>query len=245
MSWLDQLAEIRRTNWSEATPEARQAKSQEVVTISGYAAAAAAVVPVPMAELALLLPIHTAMVMTIGHVHGRSVSKTEAARVVAELGAIAGLTFAGTAALAALRKILLPGLGGVLAAPASFALTWALGRVAIEYFENPSLSRDQLKKVFQDAMREGKSVFSTSNLDDFRQRYGEGEDVARRADAETNPDTEGESGADRPAAPETHDGGSGPTDPELASADPEAADPPSDSGPAGPASEPERKKRTL
>ena len=181
MSWLDRLAEIRNRDWSEVEPEARRAKAREVIQISSYAAAAAAVVPVPMAELALLLPIHTAMVMTLGHVFGRPVSRTEAARVAVELGAIAGLTMAGTAALSALRKILLPGVGGVLAAPASFALTWGLGKASIEYFENPDWSRERLRVVFAEAMAEGRKLFSRERLDDFRARYGEGEDVAEQA----------------------------------------------------------------
>lgn len=182
MSWLDRLAEIRDRDWSEAEPDERLAKAREVVQFSSYAASAAAVVPVPMAELALLLPIHTAMVMTIGHVFGRPIPRTEAARVAVELGAIAGLTLASTAALSALRKLFLPGIGSVLAAPASFALTYGLGRVAIEYFETPGLSRERLRTVFKEAMAEGRKVFSKERLDEFRDRYGEGRDVVDEAE---------------------------------------------------------------
>jgi len=200
MSWIDRLAEIRTRDWSDADASDRSSKAGEVIQISSYAAAAAAVVPVPLAELALLLPVHTAMVMTVGHVHGRPVSRTEAARVAVELGAIAGLTMAGTAALSALRKILLPGVGGVFAAPASFALTWALGKASIEYFENPDWSRERLKVVFADAMAEGRKLFSKERLDDFRARYGEGPDVA---DAARPPQSESVPAepADRPADP--------------------------------------------
>jgi uncharacterized protein (DUF697 family) len=211
MSWLDRLAEIRSRDWSEAEPDERRSKAREVIQISSYAAAAAAVVPVPMAELALLLPIHTAMVMTVGHVFGRPVSRTEAARVAVELGAIAGLTMAGTAALSALRKILLPGVGGVLAAPASFALTWGLGKASIEYFENPDWSRERLRVVFAEAMAEGRKLFSKERLDDFRARYGEGEDVAEQART-SNVDSAGEPEAPAPGdtpsgeAPRVEDG---------------------------------------
>lgn len=155
--------------------------AREVIQVSSYAAAAATVVPLPMAELALLLPIHTSMVMTVGHVSGRPVSRTEAARVAVELGAIAGLTMAGTAALTVLRKLLLPGIGGVLAAPASFALTFALGKVAIEYFENPEWSRERLRVVFDEAMAEGRKLFSKERFEEFRRKYGEGRDVADEA----------------------------------------------------------------
>lgn len=184
MSWLDQLSEIRDRDWSDASEEDRRRKSGEVITMSGYAAAAASVVPVPLSEVALLLPVHTAMVMTVGHVHGRSVSRAEAARVAAELGAIAGLTFAGTAALGALRKLLLPGIGGVLAAPAAFALTWGLGQVSIAYFSDPELSQEELRKVFKDAMKEGRGLFSKERFEAFRRRHGEGESVVSEAEVQ-------------------------------------------------------------
>jgi uncharacterized protein (DUF697 family) len=190
MSWLDQLAEIRQTDWTQASETERDSKSREVIRISGYAGAAASVVPVPMAELALLLPIHTAMVMTVGHVQGRTLSRAEAARVAMELGAVAGLTFAGTAALSALRKLVMPGIGGVLAAPASFALTWGLGRVALEYFKDPALSREELRTVFSDAFKEGKESFSKERFDRFRRKHGEGKTVVDEADQKTPPEPE-------------------------------------------------------
>lgn len=195
MSWLDQLAEIRKTDWNEASEGERDDKSKDVILISAYAGAAASVVPVPMAELALLLPIHTAMVMTVGHVQGRSVSRAEAARVAMELGAVAGLTFAGTAALSVLRKIVLPGIGGVLAAPASFALSYGLGRVAMAYFKDPALSREELRAVFKDAFSEGKSTFSKEQFDRWRKRHGEGRTVVEEAQGDAD-----RSSAAQPAA---------------------------------------------
>jgi uncharacterized protein (DUF697 family) len=169
MSWLDSLEEIRKTDWSKAKLEERQAKAREVVNVSAYAAAAAAALPIPLADLALLVPVHTVMVMTVGHVFGRKLSGAEAKRVVLELGAVAGLTFAGRAAISALLK-LLPPVGALLSIPATFALTWGLGRAAMAYFENPSLSREDLKKVFEDAVQEGKSLFSKEAFDRFRQK---------------------------------------------------------------------------
>jgi len=198
-----------------------------------------------------LLPIHTAMVMTVGHVYGRPVSRTEAARVAVELGAIAGLTMAGTAALSALRKILLPGVGGVLAAPASFALTWGLGKAAIEYFQSPELSRERLQVVFKDAMKEGKSLFSRERFDAFRNRYGEGRDVVDEAERRTGtpaggaptseaaPEPEGSDSGGRPVS---RDAGTppGPEEPIEAEAEDEIAEP---EPPAGPTSR--RRKRNL
>jgi hypothetical protein len=64
----------------------------------------------------------------------------------------------------------LPAIGGLLAVPATFALTWGLGRVAIAYFKDPGVSREDLKKVFEDALKEGRSAFSKEAFDRFRQK---------------------------------------------------------------------------
>lgn len=185
MSWLDRLAEIRKTDWTQIPDGEREAMALEVVTIASYAAAAASLVPVPLVDVALLLPVHTAMVMTIGHVHGRNLSDAEAKRVALELGAVAGVTLAGRAALSALKKVLLPGLGGFLAAPASFAVTYALGRVANIYFKDPSATREDLKQAFSDAFKEGKASFQEEKLDEHRAS----DDEADVVDVESAPST--------------------------------------------------------
>jgi uncharacterized protein (DUF697 family) len=184
MSWLDTLAEIRKKNWAAAPDEEKLRSAKDVAMMSSYAGAAASVVPIPLAEMAILIPIHTTMVMTIGHIYGRPITKTEAKRVVVELGAVAGLSLAARAAVSALKKLVMPALGGVIAAPVTFALTWGLGRVSIAYFQNPHLSRDELKKIFHDAVKEGKEAFSMETLERFRKK----EEQAAKDDEPTSND---------------------------------------------------------
>lgn len=172
MSWLDSLDEIKRSDWATAPLEERREKAREVVDICSYGGCLASVGPIPFADLAILLPVHSAMVVTVGHVFGRSITQTEAKRIALELGAVAGLSFAGAAAISAIKRLVLPGVGGLLTIPATFALTWALGRASIAYFEDPTLAHEDLKKVFEDAMNEGKSVFSPEAFERFRQRAG-------------------------------------------------------------------------
>ncbi len=194
MSWLDTFAQIRSTDWTKVPDSEQDTKAREVVTVTAYASAAAAMVPVPLVDLALLVPIHSAMVMTVGHVLGRSVNDTEAKRVVLELGAVAGVTVAARAGLTALKKIVLPGVGGVLAAPASFAATWALGRVTIAYFREPHLSRDELRVVFKDAFKEAGQHFSRDKLNNFK-------DKDEAPEAEPAPSAESSS-PETPSTPE-------------------------------------------
>lgn len=170
MTWLDSLEDVRKRDWSAAPRPEQDATAREVVDICSYGGCLASVVPIPLVDLAILLPVHSAMVMTVGHVYARSITQTEAKRIAMELGAVAGMSFAGVAAIGALKRLLLPGVGGLLSIPANFALTWGLGRAAIAYFSEPSLSREDLKRVFEDALREGRNVFSPEALERFRQR---------------------------------------------------------------------------
>lgn len=214
MSWMDSLEEIRKTDWSTADEKVQSAKAQEVVMVSAYAAAVTALVPIPLADLALLLPVHTVMVMTVGHIHGRKVSGAEANRVVLELGAIAGLTFAGRAAIGALLK-LIPGVGQLVSVPATFALTWGLGYAAMAYFKNPALSREDLRKIFNDAVQEGRVVFSREAFDRFRQKHGEpggpkeGADVGHGTGADAGHGTGADAGEPVPRSGAKTDGTSG------------------------------------
>ncbi len=144
--------------------------AREVVQITAYASAAATAVPMPFTDLALLLPFHTAMVLTVSHCMGRRITDAEARKVAVELGAVVGATVAGRLvvglAVGAL-KFILP-IGGLVAAPASFAVTWGFGQLTIAYFEDPERTRDDLRALFNDSMKDGYRQFSKEALDRLR-----------------------------------------------------------------------------
>ena len=227
MSWLDRFAEIRSRDWSQVPDEERTEMAREVVQMTAYASAAAAVVPVPFTDLALLLPFHTAMVMTVGHVLGRNLTDAEAKRVAVELGTIAGVTIAGRVAIGVLKKLMLPVIGGLLAAPASFAVTWAFGRLTIAYFKDPELSREDLNSIFKDAMKEGSKHFSKEAFDRFRRTQAE---TPTESPSDDGPSGEGAS-AEAASKP------SGASEPQ--------ADPPRDEPPPPPDPTLKTKKRSL
>ena len=209
MAWLDRFAEIRSRDWSQVPEPERDEMAREVVQLTAYASAGASVVPLPLVDLALLLPFHTAMVMTVGHCYGRNLTDAEAKRVAMELGAIAGVTLAGRAAISVLKKLVLPGIGGLLAAPASFAVTWAFGRLTIAYFKDPELSREDLNTVFKDAMKEGSKHFSKDAFDRFRKAQQANDPApdsskARSAAAPAPDSSKGQSAAK--SAPSNDDG---------------------------------------
>lgn len=166
MSWLDTLEEIRTRDFGKASAAEREKTARSVVNLCSYGCAVVAVAPMPFSDALLMLPIQSAMVMTVGHVYGRRIDSAAAKDLILELGAVAGVGFLARQGL----KALLPVVGAVLTVPAAFAANWGIGRVAIEYFKNPGASRETLREVYEDAKREARRIFSTEELDEFRAR---------------------------------------------------------------------------
>ena len=164
MSWLDRIEEIRTKDYKKANMKERDEAARDVVNTCAYACAVVAISPIPFSDFVLMLPIQSAMVMTVGHIYGRPLTKAAAADLVAELGTVAGVGLLVRQGL----KALLPIVGALLTAPAAFAASWGMGRVAMEYFKNPQASREHLKQVYANAKREGSSIFSSETLEHFK-----------------------------------------------------------------------------
>jgi uncharacterized protein (DUF697 family) len=160
MSWLDRLEDIRTKDFKKVSEEERDQAARDVINTCSYASAAVAISPIPFTDIVLMLPIQTGMVITVGHIYGRKLTSAAASDLVAELGTVAGASILVRQGI----KALLPVLGALLTAPAAFAASWGMGRVAIEYFRNPGASRERLKEVYESAKREGKSAFSKEKL---------------------------------------------------------------------------------
>lgn len=181
MSWLDTLDEIRTRDFSKVPAKERDRTARDVINMSSYAAALVAISPLPLTDVVLTLPIQTGMVMTVGHIYGRRVSKASAQELIFELAATAGVGLLARQGI----KALIPVLGALLTVAPAFAANWAMGRVAMEYFKNPELNREALKEVFRRARQEGGSLFSKDMFDRFRKQNEKAvQEVADEARAE-------------------------------------------------------------
>ncbi len=171
MSWLDTFESIRKTDFSKATLEERQKSAREVINISSYACAMLNVSPVPFSDVALSLPLQTAMVVTLSHIYGKALSSKRARDLALELIAATGASLLARQGI----KALLPVVGAVLTIPAAFAANWALGRVAMVYFESDGLPHAKLSKKaiaeqFAAARKEGARLFSLSRFLVFKRK---------------------------------------------------------------------------
>ena len=186
ISWLDTLERIRTRDFQDASPATRERAARDVVNIASYACAAVAVSPLPLSDALLMLPIQTAMVMTVGHIYGRRLDQAEAKDLIAELVTLAGASFLIRQGV----KALLPVVGALITIPAAFAANWGIGRVAMEYFKNPGLTREALRKVYAKAKEEGGGQFSKSAFDELRRKHETGiHEVAKEAPASPPPAT--------------------------------------------------------
>ena len=164
MSWLDTLDDIRKKDFSKASAAQRDEAARDVVNMASYACAVVSVSPIPFSDAVLMLPVQSAMVVTVGHIYGRKVTEADAKSLIVELATTAGVGMLARQGI----KAILPIFGALLTIPAAFAMNWGIGRVAMEYFRNPGLPRGQLKRIFESAKEEGASMFSKERFDMFR-----------------------------------------------------------------------------
>lgn len=164
MSWLDTLEDIRKKDFSKVPAAKRDDTARDVVNMASYACAVISVSPVPFSDAVLMLPVQSAMVITVGHIYGRKVTEADAKSLIVELATTAGLGMLARQGI----KAILPVFGALLTVPAAFAMNWGIGRVAMEYFRNPGMPSESLKKVYESAKEEGASLFSMERFTMFR-----------------------------------------------------------------------------
>lgn len=162
----------------------RDARLDTFVERCGYAAAALTLIPIPGTEIVGVTSVHVGMVAKIGAEHGRELTREDALELVKQIGATVGASLVGSALATTAGKILLPGLGGLIAAPFAFAATLGIGHVARLYFEQGELSRAEMKRAYDEAAEHAKTIF-----DPTRARSSEARAMAEEARrAEVSPE---------------------------------------------------------
>lgn len=201
MSWIDRLMAAARPG-KDMTPEERAKAAQDLVVMSSMGAAAVTIAPIPLTDFVVVTPVQASMVMGVGRIYGRELSLSQAQEILLELASVCGLSMLAQKGFATVAKVLLPGLGGVLAGPFAFAVTYGVGHVAMRYFADKQATREALRAVFEDAVRRGKEEFSGEKLEEFRKARGE--EVAEFAKKAASSEPGGEPGqapAEEPQEP--------------------------------------------
>lgn len=132
---------------------ARSIVGSTSIICSGIAAT-----PIPVADIIPLTAAQVGMIIGIGHVSGRDMSKENAKEFIAALGVNVGAGFALREISRALAKIVFPGAGHAVSAGVAFAGTWAIGEAAIAYFIDGK-SIEEAKEIFQKVKQEKKEEY--------------------------------------------------------------------------------------
>ncbi len=141
-----------------ADPKKRQAEINEDVLKYSILSGVLGAFPIPIASIATDLAVvglQAKMFRDIGQYWGRETSKDTVKQVMGGLGV-------GTGARIAVNNLakFIPGVGSVVAASTNFASTWALGKVANQYWESGGKAdMKMLKELFVKSRAEGKTAY--------------------------------------------------------------------------------------
>jgi uncharacterized protein (DUF697 family) len=141
-----------------ADPKARQKEINEDVLKYSILSAVLGLNPIPVVSIATdvaVVGLQAKMFRDIGQYWGRETSKDTVKQVMGGVGV-------GTGARIAVNNLakFLPGLGSVVAATTNFASTWALGKVANQYWESGGKAdMKMLKELFVKSKDEGKTAY--------------------------------------------------------------------------------------
>jgi uncharacterized protein (DUF697 family) len=175
MGWMDSLnAAAKAAQKKKLNPSQSEEIAKDLVMMSSFGSAAVTLVPIPFSDFVAVTAVQASMVTAIGRVYGRALSLEESKHLVLELASVCGAGLMAQKGFATLTKIFLPGLGGVLAAPWAFGVTWGMGHVAMAYFANREVTKSVLKTVFSRARSEAGSVFTKEKFDEFRKKHAGG-----------------------------------------------------------------------
>ncbi|WP_168734638.1 YcjF family protein [Deinococcus sp. KSM4-11] len=140
--------------------------ADEVIKSAALLAGAIAVEPIPFADILLITPVQAKMVLHIGKVYGFDITPERSLEIVRELGVTVAYGVAARQVMRGLAKLALPIIGGLITAPAVYGWTFALGRVAQNYFERKRLglpdSREQRVQVVQEAKQQSRRVLPSA-----------------------------------------------------------------------------------
>lgn len=159
----------------------REENVDEVIKSAALLAGAVAVEPVPFADILLITPVQAKMVLHIGKIYGFELTPERALEIARELGATVAYGLAARQVMRGIAKMALPVIGGLITAPAVYGWTFALGRLAQNYFERKHaglpFEKTDKNRVIQEAKNQTRRVLPSAQ--DFTDLASE---LRRRAD---------------------------------------------------------------
>lgn len=135
-------------------------KRSRIIHIFSVTCAAAAVQPIPFADIFVLTPIQAYMGVRLSAIRGMPLSEAESTDLLREIAGVVGLGMLAQQAALGLYKVGLPFLAGFTTIPLVYGLTYTIGRVMDYYLEHKSkdqtVSKADIKNMWGQFREEGK-----------------------------------------------------------------------------------------
>jgi predicted GTPase len=141
---------------ARAFERARSVRRKVAMRLVGTATSVSFVVgatPLPIADLAVLIPLQSSMLTGIVYASGRSLGPRAVSEWLAVMGATVGAGVGLREAVRAALK-LVPGVGATISGAVAATGTWALGVAAVRYFID-GVSVQEARAAFSQAAEEG------------------------------------------------------------------------------------------
>ena len=144
-----------------APPVGAREKARDIARSFAISAAGIVLVPLPFSDLVFLMPIQTAMVLSIGKAYN---VKDPPEKTLAHISAACGASVFGQITTLFVAN-LIPIIGKLVSAPFVYGWTYGLGEVAIRYFEaQGELQGDELKAVFKKVSKDATRAFRKNEV---------------------------------------------------------------------------------
>jgi len=167
--------------------DSRDERCKVLIERCGYAAAALTIIPIPGSEIIGVMPLHVGMVIGVGEEYGKTLTRDSAVALISRIGATVGLSLVGSRIAMTAGKFILPGLGGLVAAPFMFASTLAIGTVArLHFASDGDLSDREIKRAYEREVKRAKSTFDPARARS-KEATSQAEAAASAADAPADP----------------------------------------------------------
>jgi uncharacterized protein (DUF697 family) len=101
------------------------------------------------------------MVLTLAHIFGQELNQKRAREIVLDIARITGVSIISRQVLVTVAKIFAPVLGGLVTAPYTFSVTWAIGYATIYYLRSGGrVDENKIREIFEAERERSKAQYS-------------------------------------------------------------------------------------
>ncbi len=169
---LPRPAQVEAARAFDGVTALRRKLAMRVVGTATSVAFVVGATPLPIADLALLLPLQSGMLTSVVYIAGRGLGPRAVTEWLTGLGMNVGAGLGLREAVRAVLK-LVPGLGATVAGAVAATGTWALGVAAVKYFVD-GVTAAESRAAFDRAAREGAPPQARGDGGDAPRREGDG-----------------------------------------------------------------------